>query len=71
MAQINITIPDEQAQRVLNRLAEAFHYENAAEGVTKAQHVKNVIINMLRNTVHKQERDNAARDLQPSDPGLE
>ena len=67
MAQLIIDIPDEQATRVLDRLAEAYGYDGVG---SKAAFIKAYLADQLRQSVIAQERRNAAAAVVDEDPGV-
>jgi hypothetical protein len=73
MAQIVVTIPDDQLTRVIDALAAHWHYElEKEEGETKGQFVKRALLNRLKREVLAQEALDAERQVHTDfvDPGL-
>ena len=65
--QIIIEIPEAQRTRILNALAKAWNYQEVVDGEpnnqTKAQFIRQVLIQNIKRTVHKQEVEEATQAL--------
>jgi hypothetical protein len=69
MANITITIPDAQAQRVLDAIARR-HGWDPGGAVTKAQFARNVIANFIKRSVNEQERQDILNAADVTDPDV-